>query len=278
MSDVKKPTTTSILKSEQLAIGYCSKKGTHYVAENLNLKLKRGQLVCLLGKNGVGKSTLLRTLSKTQHKLGGTIFLEDRDLSEIDSGQLAQKMSLVLTEKIPESQLTVFELVALGRQPYTNWLGKLSSEDHQKVDTAIQQVKLEALSHRNYFELSDGQLQKVMIARALAQDTDLILLDEPTAHLDLHHTIEVFQLLKDLATNTNKTILISTHEVNLALALADDLWLMRPDKFVSGSTANLIESQDLQNLFPSEQLTFNEKLKQFVFRTQNTNTGLPSKK
>ena len=219
MSDVKNPTATSILRSEQLAIGYCSKKGTHYVAENLNLRLERGQLVCLLGKNGVGKSTLLRTLSKTQHKLGGTIFIEDRELSEIDSSQLAQKMSLVLTEKIPDSQLTVFELVALGRQPYTNWLGKLSSEDHQKVDTAIKQVKLEALSHRNYFELSDGQLQKVMIARALAQDTDLILLDEPTAHLDLHHTIEVFQLLKDLASNTNKTILISTHEVNLALAL-----------------------------------------------------------
>jgi len=96
--------------------------------------------------------------------------------------------------------------------------------------------------------------------------------------LDLHHTIEVFQLLKDLATNTNKTILISTHEVNLALALADNLWLMRPDKFVSGSTANLIQSQDLQNLFPTEQLTFNEKLKQFVFRTQDTDTGLPSKK
>ena len=275
---MKKPTTTSILRSEQLAIGYCSKKGTHFVAENLNLHLERGELVCLLGKNGVGKSTLLRTLSKTQHKLGGTIFLENRELSKIDSGELAQKMSLVLTEKIPESQLTVFELVALGRHPYTNWLGKLSSEDHQKVNTAIKQVKLEELAHRNYFELSDGQLQKVMIARALAQDTDLILLDEPTAHLDLHHTIEVFQLLKDLVTNTNKTILISTHEVNLALSLADELWLMHPNKFVSGSTANLIKSQELQNLFPTEQLTFNENLKQFVFRTHSTNGCLSPKK
>ena len=275
---MKKPTTTSILRSEQLAIGYCSKKGTHFVAENLNLHLERGELVCLLGKNGVGKSTLLRTLSKTQHKLGGTIFLENRELSKIDSGELAQKMSLVLTEKIPESQLTVFELVALGRHPYTNWLGKLSSEDHQKVNTAIKQVKLEELAHQNYFELSDGQLQKVMIARALAQDTDLILLDEPTAHLDLHHTIEVFQLLKDLVTNTNKTILISTHEVNLALSLADELWLMHPNKFVSGSTANLIKSQELQNLFPTEQLTFNENLKQFVFRTHSTNGCLSPKK
>jgi iron complex transport system ATP-binding protein len=255
-----------ILTTHNLSIGYCNKKGTDYIAKELNIRLDKGKLVCLLGKNGIGKSTLLRTLSKTQHKLGGDIFIGEQNLHQIDAAALAKKMSLVLTERIPESQLTVFELIALGRQPYTNWLGKLSNEDYEKITTAMKQVSITELAEKKNYELSDGQLQKVMIARALAQDTDIIILDEPTAHLDMHHKIEVFKLLEKLVRTTNKTIILSTHEVNLALKIANELWLMTPNNFVTGTTDALIETKDLEKLFPSNQITFNAELKQFTLQ------------
>ena len=255
-----------ILKTENLSIGYCDKKGTTFIAKNLNINLEKGKLVCLLGKNGIGKSTLLRTISKTQHKLDGEIWIDDKKLYEINPKVLARKMSLVLTEKIPESQLNVFELIALGRQPYTNWLGKLNDEDHKKVDGAMELVQIKHLAYKKNYELSDGQLQKVMIARALAQDTDLIILDEPTAHLDLHHKIEVFKILQNLVQKTSKTILLSTHEVNLALHMADKLWLMTPNNFVTGTTNSLIKSNDLAKLFPENQINFNPELKQFTLK------------
>lgn len=255
-----------VLKTENLSIGYCDKKGTTYIAKNLNIHLEKGKLVCLLGKNGIGKSTLLRTLSKTQHKLEGEIWIEHEKLYDIKANKLAKKMSLVLTEKIPESQLNVFELIALGRQPYTNWLGKLSPKDYEKVHHAMELVQIKDLALKKNYELSDGQLQKVMIARALAQDTEIIILDEPTAHLDLHHKIEVFKILQELIQKTNKTILLSTHEVNLALQLADELWLMTPNNFAVGTTEDLIQSKDLEKLFPENQIFFNAELKQFTLK------------
>jgi len=255
-----------ILTTHNLSIGYCNKKGTDYIAKELNIRLNKGKLVCLLGKNGIGKSTLLRTLSKTQHKLAGDIFIAEQNLHQIDAATLAKKMSLVLTERIPESQLTVFELIALGRQPYTNWLGKLSNEDYEKITTAMKQVNITELAEKKNYELSDGQLQKVMIARALAQDTDIIILDEPTAHLDMHHKIEVFKLLENLVRTTKKTIILSTHEVNLALKIANELWLMTPNNFVTGTTDALIKTKDLEKLFPSNQIVFNAELKQFTLQ------------
>lgn len=263
---MEKATKHIILKTENLAIGYCDKAESTYIAKELNIELEKGKLVCLLGKNGIGKSTLLRTLSKTQYKLEGNILIDNEHLSEISPSTLAKKMSLVLTEKIPESQLSVYELIALGRQPYTNWLGRLSKEDIQQVDNAIELVHIRHLLNKKNYELSDGQLQKVMIARALAQNTDIIILDEPTAHLDLHHKIEVFKILEDLVDKTNKTIILSTHEVNLALQLADELWLMTPDKFTVGTTNSLIESKDLEKLFPDNQILFNPELKQFTLK------------
>ena len=261
-----KPTKNNILETLNLTIGYTHKYGDISIAKDLNICLKEGQLVCLLGKNGVGKSTLLRTLSKTQDKLGGEIRIDKKDLYKINTLQLAKKMSLVFTERIPESQLSVYELIALGRQPYTNWLGKISNEDTIKINEAIKLVGIENLIHRKHYELSDGQLQKVMIARALAQDTDIIILDEPTAHLDLHHKIEVFKILKKLVFESKKTIIVSTHEVNLALQLADVLWLMTSEKFTSGNTDSLIESGDLEKLFPKNQIIFNADLKQFILK------------
>ena len=255
-----------VLHTKDLSIGYSNKQGENRVAKDLNISLKKGKLICLLGRNGIGKSTLLRTLSNTQNKLSGAIFIDDENLSDISSSKLSKKMSLVLTERIPESQLTVYDLIALGRQPYTNWLGKLSNKDLLYINKAIELVDIKDICDKKNYELSDGQLQKVMIARALAQDTDIIILDEPTAHLDLHHKIEVFKILQHLVQDTNKTIILSTHEVNIAIQLADELWLMTENNFITGTIDSLIKSKDLENIFPENQITFNPDLKQFTLK------------
>lgn len=253
-----------IVKTVNLIIGYASKKKVNTIAANLNIELGKGKLVCLLGKNGIGKSTLLRTLTKVQPALSGEIFINNKNLKTLNSIDLAKSLSLVLTEHLPESNLSVYELVALGRQPYTNWVGNLSEKDLKFIDNALEQTNTKHLINSKYYELSDGQLQKVLIARALAQNTDLIILDEPTAHLDIHHTVETFTLLKQLTKEFNKTIIISTHEINLALQLADILWLMTPSNFMADTTENLIENNCLDQLFDSELISFNKTLKQFT--------------
>ena len=253
-----------IIKTTNLSIGYASKKKVNTIASNLNIELGEGNLVCLLGKNGIGKSTLLRTLTKVQPALSGKIYINNNNLKTLNSLDLAKSLSLVLTEHLPESNLTVFELVALGRQPYTNWVGNLSETDLKFIDTAFEQTNTKHLINSKYYELSDGQLQKVLIARALAQNTNIIILDEPTAHLDIHHTIETFALLKKLAKDFHKTIIVSTHEINLALQLADILWLMTPSNFMADTTENLIENNCLDQLFESDLISFNKTLKQFT--------------
>jgi len=253
-----------IIKTSNLSIGYASKAAVNTIASNLNIEIDKGKLVCLLGKNGIGKSTLLRTLTKVQPALNGEIYINNSNLKDLNNLDLSKSLSLVLTERLPESNLSVFELVALGRQPYTNWVGKLSDKDLQFINAAFEQTNTKHLMHSKYYELSDGQLQKVLIARALAQNTAIIILDEPTAHLDIHHTIETFILLKKLTKEFNKTIIISTHEINIALQLADQLWLMTPSNFVSGKTETLISNNSVNQLFESDLISFNKTLKQFT--------------
>lgn len=257
-------TTEHIVKTKNLHIGYPSKKENTSIASNLNIVLSAGNLVCLLGENGIGKSTLLRTLTKVQPALYGTIEILGRSLSNLDYSDLSKSLSLVLSERLPESNLTVFEIVALGRQPYTNWVGSLTDKDLHFINIALEQTNTKHLVGLKYYQLSDGQLQKVLIARALAQNTSIIILDEPTAHLDVHHTLETFALLKKLVTEFNKTIIISTHEINLALETADILWLMTPEKFCSGPTEKLIAADELDSLFDSDLIRFNKNLKQFT--------------
>lgn len=253
-----------IINTSNLSIGYASKKDKNVISSNLNIQLKPGKLVCLLGKNGIGKSTLLRTLTKVQTALDGDVLINNVKLQDLTNLDLAKTLSLVLTERLPDSSLTVYELVALGRQPFTNWIGYLTTKDLEIIQSSFKQTNTEHLMERKCFELSDGQLQKVMVARALAQDTPIIVLDEPTAHLDLHHTINTFALLKNLAKQFNKTIIVSTHEANLALQLADELWLMTPTKFIAGETSKLIENNDLDLLFDSKLISFSSSLKQFT--------------
>src|SRR5690606_32299993 len=188
-----------ILKISNLKIGYKTSKTENIVAENISFSLEKGKLVALVGANGIGKSTLLKTILGFEKPFVGSILLNNKNTSEIPQKELAQYVSVVLTEKLPPSNLSVYELIALGRQPYTNWMGELSDFDKEKVEQAITLTQLQKLVSKKHFELSDGQLQKVMIARALAQDTEIMILDEPTTHLDLLHKVSDFKLLKILS-------------------------------------------------------------------------------
>ncbi len=217
-----------ILRTQNLSIGYAKsrRKPPHIIADNLNLNLQKGELVCLLGANGVGKSTLLRTIAGMQPPLDGTIVLDSQNLSQLSVSQRAQHLSIVLTERPNVGLLSGYELVALGRHPYTDWTGRLTKDDERAIHNAIIAVDAQGIVYKPVAELSDGQRQKIWIARALAQDPKLILLDEPTAFLDLPRRVEIMQLLKDLAHTHDRAILLSTHDLDLALRTADKLWLM----------------------------------------------------
>ncbi|WAC03182.1 ABC transporter ATP-binding protein [Lacinutrix neustonica] len=261
-----KNTRHTILKTENLSIGYHAKKATTVVSSNINMELYEGELVGLVGANGIGKSTLLRTLSQIQKPIDGTILVNNKAISEYPAIDLAKVLSLVLTESVASKNLSVFELIALGRQPYTNWVGKLSQEDLEIVNSAISQTHLELIVDKKCFQLSDGQLQKTMIARALAQDTSLIILDEPTTHLDMYHKAYILKLLQKLAKETNKTILFSSHEIDLAIQLCDRLIVMTNDFVVSDTPNNLIKQGAFDNLFPKDLIVFDENSEPFVLR------------
>ena len=255
-----------VLETKNLSIGYASKKKINQVAGSINIVLQKGHLVGLVGANGIGKSTLLRTLTNVQKPLEGTIFINSKSLLEYEPVELAKQLSLVLTEPIASKNLSVFELVALGRQPYTNWVGNLSQVDMDIINKALQQANLEALKTKKCFELSDGQLQKVMIARALAQDTDLIILDEPTTHLDMYHKAYILKLLQKLAKESGKTILFSSHEIDLSIQLCDAMIVMTKDNVVSGQPCDLIEKGIFNSLFPEDLIVFDEKSGSFRVR------------
>ncbi len=254
----------NILSTSNLSIGYQSKKEKNTIAENLNLTFEEGKLISLVGGNGIGKSTLLRTITGIQKPLAGTVTLKEKEIHLYDSLSLAQNLSLVLTEKLPPSNLTVFELIALGRQPYTNWLGKLSAEDLEKINQAIALTHVEHLIDKRHHEISDGQLQIVLIARALAQDTPLIILDEPTTHLDLFHKVSIFKLLKKLSQETNKCILFSTHDIDLAIQLSDEMIVMSESSVEQDQPCNLITKGIFNTLFKDSSITFDGEKGKFV--------------
>ncbi|MES2543588.1 MAG: ABC transporter ATP-binding protein [Bacteroidota bacterium] len=253
-----------ILNANGISIGYSNKKEKNIVASNIDITLEKGKLIALIGANGIGKSTLLKTITGIQKPIMGTVFLNNTDINELNSLTLAQNLSVVLTEKLPPSNLTVFELVALGRQPYTNWIGKLTDEDILKVNEAMELTQIVPLKDKKHYEISDGQLQKVLIARALAQDTPLIILDEPTTHLDLLHKVSLFKLLKKLTKETNKCILFSTHDIDMAIQLSDEMIIMTPETFIQDQPCNLIANGSFDSLFKDENIVFDSEKGKFV--------------
>lgn len=252
-----------ILKAEGLQIGYRHQKKDILVAGGIELSFNESELVAVIGINGAGKSTLLKTLTKTLPPLKGSVLVNNIPLEDYSAKQFSEKVSLVLTEQTFSRNLSVFELVALGRQPYTNWLGTLSPGDIEAVNQAMEKTGIQDLSDKKCDEISDGQLQKVLVARALAQDTDLIFMDEPTTHLDLYHKVYILQLLKKITEKTRKTIVFATHEINLALQLCDKIILINSSKTVQGSPEELISKGVFENLFSSPAIQFNPETKNF---------------
>lgn len=245
-----------MLRTIDLNIGYPGKK----IADGINLSLSHGKLVCLLGQNGVGKSTLLRTLSNLQDPLAGQITLGDHDIRSMDRRDLARQLGIITTEKIGMSNMTVRELVALGRYPYTNWIGQESIEDKLQIDAAIDRCKINYFENSKLSAISDGQFQKAMVARVLAQDTDIILMDEPTAHLDIVNRVEMFHLLQSITRDTNKSILISTHELDLSMQFADELWLMNFNEPIqTGIPEDLGLNGAIERIFFHEEFTLDSK-------------------
>ena len=260
---MKNETSHIILKAEQLSIGYKTKKIETVIASNINFELQKGQLIGLVGANGIGKSTLLRTLIKVQPELSGAISLNNKDLKSTSTLELAKQLSIVLTEPLTSKNLSVFELVALGRHPYTNWIGNLTENDTTTINNALSLVNISELKDKKCYELSDGQLQKVMIARALAQDTAIIVLDEPTSHLDMYHKAYILKLLQKLTKETGKTILFSSHEIDLAIQLCDTMIVMTKDQVVCDEPCHLISKGIFNSLFPKDLIVFDDKTGSF---------------
>ena len=235
------------MKLENLTIGY----GNHVVQQNLSLLVRSGEMVCVLGKNGCGKSTLLRTLAGLQPALGGTCVMPDgRKVSELSEREKAQNMAIVLTERLSADNTLVEDVVAMGRYPYSGWLGALTDKDRMIIEEAMRQTEVLQKRHAYFNELSDGEKQRVLISKALAQETPYIFLDEPTAHLDLPNRIKTLLLLRELAHKANKAVVISTHELDLALQTADVIWLMKPQEGITvGTPENLVGNGDFQHAF-----------------------------
>lgn len=248
------------IELKNVGIGYQTKHGVRTVAEGISGTIHSGALTCLLGANGVGKSTLLRTLSAFQPKTAGEILIEGRELSSFTDKELSRRIGVVLTEKPDVRNMSVRELVSLGRSPYTGFWGTYSKEDLQIVDAAIAQVNIEDLSRRMVHTLSDGERQKVMIAKALAQQTPVIYLDEPTAFLDYPSKVEVLQLLSSISRMSGKIIFLSTHDVELALQLADTIWLMtRGEGVTIGSPQQLAKDGALGRFIERDGIVFDRE-------------------
>ena len=246
-----------VIQGKDLSIGYRTGKKEKIVHQHLNFQLHAGELTCLLGANGAGKSTLLRTLSASQPSLKGELLILDKPVSAYTEKERSRTIGVVLTDKTFTGGLSVYELVALGRQPHTGFFGRLTKEDRRIVEEAMENVGI-AHKARNYTaELSDGERQKVMIAKALVQECPLILLDEPTAFLDVVSRIEIMHLLHRLAVKQHKAILLSTHDIEQALVLSDRLWLLSKGKGLQcGVTEDVILSHQMENLFTHTEICF----------------------
>ncbi len=269
MSNIEKEKTIVL---DSLSIGYKEQKGgERCVVPNINATIYRGELTSLLGANGVGKSTLLRTMTANQPKLSGDIYYHGEELSSYTQKSLSKMISIVLTERVTIKNISVFELVSFGRSPYTGFWGSVSKSDCDIVNNSLRLVGIEHLAKRMVQTLSDGERQKAMIAKALAQQTPIILLDEPTAFLDFPSKVDIMQLLHRLSRQTQKTIFMSTHDLDLALQISDQIWLMDGERGVqAGIPEDLALNGSLSNFFERKGIAFDSQTG--LFRVDNTST------
>lgn len=244
-----------ILSGQNLTVGYKSAGERNILLDNISLKAEKNELISLIGLNGSGKSTLLRSILKLENLLDGEIFLFQKKINEYSSAELAKKVAFVSTDWMENINMKVHELVALGRYPYTNIFGILSDDDLRIVHDAIQKMKLEKLAHKKIAEISDGEKQRAMIARAIAQNTDLILLDEPTAFLDIPNKYEIVSYLRKLC-NEGKTVIISSHDFHLASRFSDRYWLIDDKNLMDGLPEDLILEGVFEKAFKSPNLIF----------------------
>ncbi len=254
------------LETKNLTIGY--HKPLFEVADNINIKIPGKGLTAVIGVNGSGKSTLIKSISGNLPALQGDVYLDEKRIKHYQQRELARKMSLVLTKQPIPQNFSVFDFVAMGRHPYTNWLGINSHSDKSKIIDALRMVELYDLKNKACNSLSDGQLQKVLIARAIAQDTPLIILDEPTSHLDMYHKAMVLKLLKKVSREQKKSIIFASHEINLALQLCDSIILILNRKVIQDSPKEFIEKGLFHSLFPDNSIIFDEQSQQFVIRSK----------
>jgi cobalamin transport system ATP-binding protein len=277
-------TASPVLSTHDLSIGYAApRRAPKVILDHINVSLKAGELVCLIGPNGAGKSTLMRTLAGMQAPLSGSITLLGDDLRRLNPLDLAKRLSIVLTERVDVGLLSAYALVALGRYPYTGWMGDLTPDDEAAVRWAIEAVGAVELAGRNVQELSDGERQKIMIARALAQEPAVMLLDEPTAYLDLPRRAEILAMLRKLARDTGRAILLSTHDLDLALRNADCIWLLPTGGPLHvGAPEDLVLSGAFEAAFRGEGVTFDAYTGSFRSSTPPAGTidligdGLPA--
>ena len=261
-----------------LTTGYRSKKNDYIVGRELSASLYSGELTCLIGTNGCGKSTLLRTLTAFLPSLKGKIVVRNRDLSDYSRDELSRLIGVVLTDKVDVRDLKVRDLVAMGRMPYTGFWGHLTEQDHILVDEAIRLVGICMLRNRPIHSLSDGELQKVLIAKTLAQETPFIFLDEPTAFLDYPSKVELFLLLRRLAREKQKTVFLSTHDLDLVLQMADRLWLLSQEQgLLTGIPEDLVAQGKLGDFFSHPHLLFSPEHMNFQVKTDVPGNGVKVK-
>lgn len=262
------------LETRDLVVGYARPRHPRrVVVDDINVILRPGELVCLLGPNGAGKSTLIRTLCGMQAPLEGEVLVEGEPLGKLSPSDLARRMSLVLTERVAVGMMPVATLVSLGRHPYTDWAGRLGARDREAVRRAMADVGIEPLAHRPVCELSDGERQKVMIARALAQEPGVMVLDEATAFLDLPRRVELMHLLRSLAHEGRRAILLSTHDLDLALRCADRLWLLAPGgPLVQGVPEDLVLTDAFARTFADAGVLFDKGSGAFTLALEGRGT------
>jgi iron complex transport system ATP-binding protein len=259
------------LEGKGLTLGYFHQKAVKEILTDLDFQLFSGELTCLLGPNGVGKSTLIKAILGQIKPWQGEILLENQVIQKFSTEELAKRISVVLTDPVFPGNMTVGQLVALGRTPHTGWSGKLGTTDREIVEKALSDTKIAYLRDERLSEISDGQRQKAMIARALAQDGKLMILDEPTAHLDLVNRFEVMQLLREIASQKGKAVLVVTHDLDIAVETADRFWLLNcGTPLISGKPEDLIISGEINQLLPGEKFKFSVERGKLEFEIRDS--------